>query len=251
MPDLAGQVALVTGGGRGLGRGFAEHIATCGAHVVVAGRRQSALDETVSSIIARGGAASAFALDLKNAEDIDATVSRITSSIGPIAILVNNAGVADSGRAETLELATIDALIDVNFRAPYLTCCAVAQHLIEHGLPGRIINIGTSGTRYYQRRALSALYVATKSAVQRLTETLAIEWAEHAINVNAIVPGMFISDMTRDFVAQHGERVVSRFPRRRFGTSDRLHSTLDYLLSPESDFVTGTCIVVDDAQTGR
>jgi NAD(P)-dependent dehydrogenase (short-subunit alcohol dehydrogenase family) len=249
--ELMGRVAFVTGGGSGLGRRFATTLAQNGATVIVAGRRPEALDQTVTEVTAAGNQAAACPLDVCDASAISTVIGQCEARFGTIDILVNNAAIVDSERAERLGLELIDRVIDTNFRAPFLLATEVARRLMAAGKPGRIVNISTSGVYYYHRRATSALYVATKAAVLRLTETLAMEWAEFNINVNAIVPGMFASDMTRGHIERFGDKVASRFPRRRFGQPAFLDSTLLYLVSPNSHFVTGASIVVDDAQTGR
>jgi NAD(P)-dependent dehydrogenase (short-subunit alcohol dehydrogenase family) len=250
-PELTGRVALVTGGGSGLGRRFAQNLAENGATVIVAGRRLEAIQETAEIINSRRNRAEACQLDVCDAAAITEAIGKCESRLGIIDILVNNAAITDSDRAERLPLQLIDRVIDTNFRAPFLLATEVARRLITAGSPGRIVNISTSGVKYYHRNATAALYVATKAAVLRLTETLAMEWAEFGINVNAIVPGMFMSEMTKSHIEKFGEKVASRFPRKRFGQPDYLDSTLLYLVSPRSHFVTGAHIVVDDAQTGR
>ena len=117
--------------------------------------------------------------------------------------------------------------------------------------PGSIVNLSSVGAYSYNASAASTLYCATKSAVLRLTETLAMEWAPFNINVNAIAPGLFMSEMTEGMVQRVGDRASAKFPRKRIGDPAQLDSTLLYLLSPASEFVTGICIRVDDAQMPR
>jgi NAD(P)-dependent dehydrogenase (short-subunit alcohol dehydrogenase family) len=249
--ELTGRVALVTGSGGGLGRRFAKTLAQNGATVIVVGRRREALDQTVGEITAAGNQAAAFSLDVCDANAISTVVGQCEAQFGTIDILVNNAAIVGSQRAERLSLEQIDQVIDTNFRAPFLLATEVARRLMAASKPGRMVNISSSGIYYYHRGAASALYVATKAAVLRLTETLAMEWAEFNINVNAIVPGMFMSEMTREYIERFGDKVASRFPRKRFGQPEFLDGTLIYLVSPNSHFVTGASIVVDDAQAGR
>jgi NAD(P)-dependent dehydrogenase (short-subunit alcohol dehydrogenase family) len=166
-------------------------------------------------------------------------------------ILVNNAAVADANYATGLSLETIDRVIDVDFRAPFLCSVEAARRLIAGEKPGSIVNISSVGAFHYAPRSAAALYCAAKAGIIRMTETLAIEWARYGINVNAIAPGMFESEMTEGFIARVGDRVRESFPRRRFGVPTDLDSTLLYLVDPASHFVTGTCITVDDGQTSR
>lgn len=248
---LAGRVALVTGASAGLGRGFARVLAAAGAAVVACARRGDALAALVAEIEGAGGRALAHPLDVADAAAIPAAFDAAEAAFGTVDILVNNAAVAEGDRATRLSLETIDRVIAVDFRAPFLLATEAARRLIAAERAGRIVNIASVGAFHYTPNSASALYCAAKAGIIRMTETLAIEWARHGINVNAIAPGMFESEMTGDFIARAGDKVRERFPRQRFGTPDKLASTLLYLVDPASDFVTGACITVDDAQTSR
>ncbi len=248
---LAGKVALVTGASAGLGRGFAQTLAGAGAAVVVCARRGEALTTLVAEIAAAGGRALAHPIDITDAAAIPAVFDAAEAAFGTVDILVNNAGIPDANYATRLSLETIDRVIGVNFRAPFLFATEAAQRLIAAGKPGRIVNLSSVGAFHYTPTSASALYCATKSGIIRMTETLALEWAAYGINVNAIAPGFFESEMTAGFIERVGDKVRDRFPRQRFGTPAKLASTLLYLVDPASDFVTGTCITVDDGQTSR
>lgn len=248
---LDGRVALVTGASAGLGRRFATTLAQAGAAVVVCARRAPALDDLVAEIGRAGGRALAHPLDVADAAAIPRAFDAAEGAFGTVDILVNNAAVADGDHATRLSPETIDRVITVDFRAPFLLATEAARRLIAAERPGRIVNLSSVGAFHYTPTSASALYCAAKAGIIRMTEALALEWARHGINVNAIAPGMFESEMTGDFIARAGDKVRDRFPRRRFGTADRLDSTLLYLVDPASDFVTGTCIIVDDAQTAR
>ena len=249
--SLEGRVALVTGASAGLGRGFARTLADAGAAVVVCARRAEALAALVSGIEASGGRALAHPLDVSDASMVAGAFDVAEAAFGTVDILVNNAAVADANHATKLSLETINRVIDVDFRAPFLLSTEAARRLIAAGRPGRIVNIASVGAFHYTPNSASALYCAAKAGIIRMTETLAIEWARYGINVNAIAPGMFESEMTAGLIERAGDKVRDRFPRRRFGTPEKLASTLLYLTDPASDFVTGTCITVDDAQTSR
>ncbi len=143
----------------------------------------------------------------------------------------------------------IDQVISTNVRAPFILAREVARRLIAHGLPGRIVNI-SSMLAYDYSHAGGSLYSITKATVVRMTEALAVEWARHNINVNAIAPGAFHSEMMDAMIERTGE-FSQRFPRQRMGRSEQLDGTLLYLVSPSSDFVTGTVVKVDDCQHPR
>lgn len=248
---LSGRVALVTGASAGLGRRFASVLAENGAAVVIAARRTDPLERLAAEIRSGGGRALVHAIDLANASGIPRLFDAAEEKFGPVDILVNNAAVADANFATELSLATIDRVIDVDFRAPYLCSVEAARRLMAAEMPGRIVNISSVGAFHYAPRSAAALYCAAKAGIVRMTETLAIEWARFGINVNAIAPGMFESEMTEGYIAHVGDRVRNSFPRQRFGSPADLDSTLLYLVDPASHFVTGTCVTVDDGQTSR
>lgn len=247
--DLKGQTALVTGASSGLGLRFAKVLAACGARVAVAARRVDRLETVVSEIRDAGGTAKAFALDVTEAQQLKDIVPAIEAALGPVSILVNNAGIPDAQRATKMELELIDRVLDVNLRAPFILSCEVARRLMELKAPGRIVNIASMAAYEYGGQG-AALYSITKAGVVRLTEALAVEWAKFNINVNGIAPGAFASEMMDGMLQRVGDITVG-FPRRRIGMPEQLDSTLLYLVSPASDAVTGTVLKVDDGQSRR
>lgn len=248
---LDGRVALVTGASAGLGRRFARVLSDAGAQVVIAARRVDALSQLADEITRSGGHALIHQLDVADAEAIAPAFDAAEQAFGTVDILVNNAAVADGSYATKLSIEAIDRVIAVDFRAPFLLATETARRLIAAGKPGRIVNLSSVGAYHYTPSSAAALYCAAKAGIIRMTETLALEWARYGINVNAIAPGMFESEMTGGFIARAGDTVRERFPRGRFGTPADLDSTLLYLVDPASHFVTGTCITVDDGQTSR
>ncbi len=250
-PDLTGRVAFVTGAGSGLGRRFATILALRGAKVHLVGRRSEPLENLRASLSDQGCIATCDTVDICDAAAVHHAVTQTEKLHGTVDILVNNAGVADGDFATRLDLETIDKVIDTNFRAPFLLCRDVAGRLIEAGKPGRIVNISSVGAFHYTPGSASALYCATKAGIVRMTETLALEWAKFNINVNAIAPGMFYSEMTEAFMERVGDKAIARTSRKRIGDPSYLDSTLLYLVDPNSHFVTGTCVIADDAQVAR
>jgi NAD(P)-dependent dehydrogenase (short-subunit alcohol dehydrogenase family) len=249
--DLSGQVALVTGAAMGLGRRFARVLNSCGAAVALTGRRIELLNELEQDIRSSGGKALSLQLDARDPQAIHICVDRIQQELGLVSILVNNAAVMNNQPATALSLHTIDDLISTNFRAPFLLSVEVARRLIDKATPGRIVNISSIGAYRQSAEATMALYSATKSGILRMTETLAVEWAKHRINVNAIAPGLFRTEMGEAYIRDHEAEIVAPFPRHRVGEPQQLDSTLLYLVSPSSEFVTGICLLVDDAQYSR
>jgi len=188
-------------------------------------------------------------LDVTDAEQLAAVVTTAETQLGPVQILVNNAGIPDAQYATKMPLELIDQVFDTNLRAPYVLSCEVARRLIELQLPGRMVNISSVGGFSYSGGG-AALYSITKAGVNRLTETLAVEWSRYHINVNAIAPGLFASEMSDGMIERMGD-LTRHFPRKRIGQPENLDSTLLYLVSPASAMVTGTVIKVDDGQGGR
>ena len=247
--DLSGRVALVTGTTSGLGRRFAEVIAASGAKVVVTGRRIERLEALAKEIEDKGGVAEPIQLDMQSNDSIMNCVEKAEASLGTIDILVNNAGIPDAQRAHKMSLDLIDSVFDTNLRGPYVLSCEIARRLIAAEKPGRMVNISSVGGFSYSGNG-AALYSITKSAIVRMTECLAVEWARYNINVNAIAPGAFASEMMDGMLERMGD-ISQHFPRKRICDPAQMDSTLLYFLSPASEAVTGTYIKIDDGQGGR
>lgn len=247
--DLKGQVALVTGTTSGLGRRFARVLAACGARVALTGRRTERLAELASEIEAAGGETVSVQLDMQQTDSILAMVDKVEEALGPISILVNNAGIPDAQRAHKMSLELTDAVFDTNLRGPWVLSCEVARRMIAHGNGGRMVNIASIGAFQYSGQG-AALYSVTKMGVVRMTEALAVEWARYGINVNCIAPGAFSSEMMDGMVSRMGD-ITQHFPRKRICDPALMDSTLLYLVSPASEAVTGTCIKIDDGQGPR
>jgi len=143
----------------------------------------------------------------------------------------------------------VDAVFDTNLRGPWILSCEIARRLIKAETPGRMVNISSVGAFHYSGNG-AALYSVTKAALARMTEALAVEWSRYHINVNAIAPGAFSSEMMDGMLERMGD-ISQHFPRKRLGDPAQLDSTLLYLVSPASDAVTGTVIKVDDGQGPR
>jgi NAD(P)-dependent dehydrogenase (short-subunit alcohol dehydrogenase family) len=247
--DLTGQVALVTGASAGLGQRFARVLAAAGAHVAVTARRLDRLEALVAEITAAGGTAQAFALDVTDADQLTAIVGTVEAAMGPVTILVNNAGIPDAQRAVKMSVDLIDRVLDTNVRAPFILACEVARRLIAAKAPGRIVNIASMAAYGYSGNG-AALYSTTKGAVVRMTEALSVEWAKNNINVNAIAPGAFSSEMMDGMLERMGD-IAKYFPRQRIGAPEQMDSTLLFLVSPASECVTGTVIKIDDGQSSK
>lgn len=247
--DLTGQVALVTGASSGLGVRFAKVLAASGAKVAITGRRLDRLEAVAGEIRSAGGTALPLQLDVTDADQLLAVVGKAEAELGTVTILVNNAGIPDAQRAVKMSVELIDKVLDTNVRAPYILSCEFARRLMAANKGGRIVNIASAAAFDYGGNG-AALYSISKSAVVRMSEALAVEWAKFHINVNAIAPGAFSSEMMDGMLTRMGD-ITQHFPRGRLGDPAQLDSTLLYLVAPASEFVTGTCIRVDDGQHHR
>lgn len=250
-PELSGRIALVTGASSGLGQRFARVLAAAGATVIIAGRRESRLRQLANEITASGGAVITQVMDISDGPALPGLIEQLTREHGLIDILVNNAAMGQTGNSLDTPATAADELLFTNLRAPFILCNEIARHLITAQRPGNIVNLSSVGAYHYSTGTHAALYCACKAAIIRLTEALAMEWAQHGINVNAIAPGLFRTEMTDTHLAHYGDAILKRMPRKRAGEPAQLDSTLLYLLSPASEFITGICIRVDDAQFPR
>jgi NAD(P)-dependent dehydrogenase (short-subunit alcohol dehydrogenase family) len=247
--DLSGQVALVTGASAGLGARFAQVLAAAGAKVALCARRADKLEEVAAKIRAAGGEALAIPMDVTDADQLIGAVAKAENELGTVTILVNNAGIPDAQRAHKMPVELIDRVLDINLRAPYILSCEVARRLMAAEQPGRIVNISSSAHYGYVGNG-AALYAITKTGVARMTEALSVEWAKYHINVNAIAPGMFMSEMLEGMFDRMGD-LSQHVVRKRACDPAQLDSTLLYLVSPASECVTGAIIRVDDGQSAR
>ncbi|HCB34656.1 MAG TPA: short-chain dehydrogenase [Acidimicrobiaceae bacterium] len=243
--DLCGQTALVTGTTSGLGRRFATVLAACGARVAVCGRRVERLDELAGELRADGAEVLVLPLDVTDTEAVLAAVGTAEDALGPVRILVNNAGKPDARLALKMDAAFVDEMVATNLTSLFHLSCEVTRRLRKAELPGRIVNISSMAA--YSAGPGTSMYAVTKSAVVRMTEMLALEFARYGVNVNAIAPGAFESEMMDGMLERMGD-ITAGFPRRRLGKPSQLDSTLLYLVSPASEAVTGACIKVHDGQ---
>lgn len=249
---LAGQVAVITGASGGLGLHFAQLLARQGAAVALAARRTDRLNAAVDAIEAEGGRALAVALDVADADVIGPAFDQVEQTLGPVSILINNAGVSGDGRALDLTAETWDQTFDVNVRGVFFAAQAAARRMIASGVAergeARIVNVASVAS-YTVLPGLSA-YCASKAAVAMLTKGLAREWARHRIAVNAICPGYIETEINADwFATEAGQAQVRGFPRRRLLQPRDLDAALMMLAGPAAASITGTLVTVDDGQS--
>lgn len=244
---LEGKTALVTGASTGLGRQMALTLARAGARVALAARSVDKLEALADEIAGFDGRAMPFALDVRDADAIRATVDGVETELGPIHILVNNAGVSVAKRPEDFTDDDYDYVVETNLKGPWFLAQAVGRRMIAHGHGGKIINIAS--LLALKPLGQLTLYGMTKAAITQMTKQLALEWARHDIQVNALCPGYIETEMNRaHWESDAGKKLLSRFPRRRLGAPDVLDGMLLLLASDQSDFITGAVIPVDDGQ---
>ncbi|OYQ28838.1 short-chain dehydrogenase [Sandarakinorhabdus cyanobacteriorum] len=247
--DLTGQLAIITGASSGLGARFARVLAAAGATVAVCARRVDRLEALVADITAAGGKARAFALDAADQAQCVGLAERVEAELGPVSILINNAGIPDAARAHKVSLELYNQVMAVNVNAPWLLSTSLAARRLADGGALRIVNMASMAAFEYNGHG-AALYSMTKAAVVRMTEVLSVEWAKFPINVNAIAPGAFASEMMDGMMSRMGD-ITQHFRRKRLGDPAMMDSTLLYLVSPAGEAVTGTIIKIDDGQSNR
>jgi NAD(P)-dependent dehydrogenase (short-subunit alcohol dehydrogenase family) len=242
--DLTGQVALVTGASSGIGRHLAELLAAAGAKVALAARRVDMLAEAAREIAAAGGQGLPIECDVTRSDSVAAAVATAEAELGPLTILVNNAGVVVAKPLLQHTAADWDYVLDTNLKGAWLMAREFAQHLVDRQRPGRIVNIASVlGVRTI---AQLPSYTAAKAGLIHLTQVLAMELARYGILVNAIAPGYVETDFNREFLASDaGKKLAARIPLRRVGQPGDLDGPMLLLASPAGAYITGAVIAVD------
>lgn len=245
--DLAGRVAVVTGGNGGIGRSLALGYASAGASVAIIGRNENKNQQVLGELQQIGHPALAVPLDLSNRGGLQPAMQAIEADLGPVDILVNNAGIVSiSGGIMQESPEDWDSVIETQLNAVFLLSKLSARSMMERKA-GKIINIGSMYS--YFGSGLVPSYSAAKGAIVQLTKSMAIEFAPHNIQVNAIAPGFIETEMTAPVrtaeMKEMNDEIIARTPAGRWGLPDELVGTAVFLASRASDFVTGTLIRVD------
>ena len=245
--DLTGQVALITGGSRGLGLQIAEALGEFGATIAIAARKQAELDEAVAHLKAQGIEAFAVAAELGQATAAQALVDAVMAQSGRIDILVNNAGASWGAPAEDHTPDQWMRVMDLNLNGLFFVTQAVGRAWMIPQRRGRIINVASvAGLKGNQTGSLGTIaYNTSKGGVVNFTRALAAEWGRHGITVNALAPGWFPSRMTRGTLAQHGEAFAARTPLGKLGGPDDLKGAALLFASAASGHITGQILAVD------
>jgi gluconate 5-dehydrogenase len=244
QPDLTGKVALVTGGGKGIGKSIALGLAQCGAKVVVAARTAAEIEAVADEIRSTGGEAVAQVTDITLSDQIDALVEAALHSFGGIHILVNNAARSFFRPLMDLREDGFDKIFDTNVKGTFLLSRAVAKVMMGQG-GGRIVNITTVGAE--RGGAMMGVYHASKSAVKMLTMCMAVEWAPFNILVNAVGPGLTRTHFSQPIWAnpEVERQLVTRVPMARLAEPEDIVGAVLFLCSDASQFVTGQSFYVD------
>ncbi|MFD2639958.1 SDR family oxidoreductase [Piscibacillus salipiscarius] len=244
--DLNGKVAIVTGGGRGLGQQIAEGFAESGANVVVCSRKLEACEEVSEQLNQMGVKSIAVKCDVTNQEDIQNVVDRTLDEFGKIDILVNNSGATWGAPVVDMPLEAWNKVFTVNATGTFLMSQAVGKVMIEQK-QGKIINISSiAGLKGSDPNLMDTIgYNSSKGAVISFTRDLAVKWGPHGIHVNAIAPGFFPTKMSKVLIEQGGDEFLKGTPLRKFGSDSDLKGVALFLASDASNFVTGDVIEVD------
>ena len=248
---LDDRVAVITGGSRGLGKQMGTSLAEAGASVVLCSRTEESVQSAADEITKQTGqACRGYACDVSDAGQTEALVARVLDEFGQVDILVNNAGINIRGPIEDLTLEHFLEVQAINVTGVWLMCRAVARHMKERGY-GRVINVGS---------ILSLIsipdrtpYATSKGGVLQMTRTLALEWADHGITVNAILPGPFATEMNLPLLndPEKYKQFAAQIPLGRWGELEEIGGLALYLASDASSFVTGAGITIDGGWTAR
>jgi NAD(P)-dependent dehydrogenase (short-subunit alcohol dehydrogenase family) len=248
--DLSGKIAVVTGGNRGIGFAIARGLAKAGATAIIANRKAAEGQKAAQSLKKEGLKAAAIPVDVTDASSIAAMVEKAVSDFGKIDILVNNAGVVLRKPAADVSVEEWDYLMNINLRGVFFCCQAVGREMIKNK-KGKIINISSNVSNRLQ--PIRSVYCTSKAGINHLTRALALEWAEHNINVNVLAPTVTITDINRKFfVEEHPEALewhLKLTPMGRVATPEDYVGTAIFLASSASDYVTGQVVFVDGGVT--
>lgn len=246
--SLAGKVALVTGGSRGLGRAMAQALGEAGAAVAITARGAGELEQAAAELSDAGIVAVPVRTDITDVDQVDSMVEAVSTKLGPIDVLVNNAGISIPGPALDTPDPEWNRVFATNVDALWYCSRAVGRRMIERRT-GTIVNIGSMSAMIVNRPLWQPAYLASKAAVHQLTKALAAEWAPHGVRVNALAPGYFLTEMSPVDQPRFQPWCVEPAPMKRYGEPEELGPAVVFLASDASSFMTGSVLVVDGGFT--
>ena len=249
--QLEGNVAIVTGGARGLGKAMATALAQAGAHLIIADRNIEEAQKTANDLQKEGRETLALQIDVTRPEQVEQMVHATVEKFHKIDVLLNNAGIGMNVNIEDMAFSDWQRVMDVNLNSVFLVSQAVGRRMIQQKR-GSIINVSSMSGIIVNTPLNQAAYNTSKAGVIMLTKSLAVEWAKHNIRVNTIAPGYMQTEMTRAVLEEGGETVrtwIDLTPLKRLGTPDDLQGIALYLASDASSFATGGVFSVDGGYT--
>jgi len=250
--SLQGQVAVVTGASGGLGAHFARLLAGQGAAVALTARRLDKVEALAGELAGAGHRAMALRLDVADAEAIGPALDEVEAALGPVSILVNNAGVGGEGLALDVSLEELDRTFAVKVRGTFIAAREAARRMIASGVAergsGRIVNLASIASQTVLPGL--SVYCGSKAAVAMMTKGMAREWARRGIAVNALAPGYIETEINAHWwPTEGGQKQLKGFPRRRLMQESDLDAAFLMLVGPAASAITGSLIVVDDGQS--
>jgi gluconate 5-dehydrogenase len=242
--SVRGRNVLITGSSRGLGFSLAKGFANCGARVVLNGVDRERLDKAVRELRDLGGAVEGRAFDVSRPEEVGRAVDDIEEHIGPISVLINNAGIHRRSPLEDMSLADWQKVLDVNLTSAFIVGQAVVKHMKKRR-QGKIINITSLNAEMV--RPTIGNYCAAKGGLKMLTKSMATEWGKYNLNINAIGPGYFLTDLTKKLAddPEFDAWVKKEVPLARWGNPEELIGTAIFLASEASSYISGFTVYVD------
>ncbi|HVT08559.1 MAG TPA: glucose 1-dehydrogenase [Polyangia bacterium] len=249
--DVAGRVALVTGAARGIGRACAIALARAGADVALGLRAHDAPGDVADVVRGLGRRALPLQMDVTRRSEIAAAVAEAARAFGRIDILVNNAGIGPPAPAESVTEQDFDATLAVNLKGTFFVSQEVGRLMIRTGAGGRIVNLSSQAG--FVALPTESVYCMTKAAIAHLTKCLAVEWAPHGVNVNAVAPTFIRTPGTVKWLADESFRrdLLARIPLGRVGEPPDVAAAVVYLASPAAAMITGTTLLIDGGWTAR
>ena len=242
--DLRGKIAVIVGGSSGIGRVISRGLAEAGADLIPTARRSDLVDQAAGEVEALGRRSLRVCCDVNDRNSLEAVMQAVVKEFGKVDILVYAAGITRREPFLDVKEERWREVVETNLTGAFHTCQTFGRHMVDRGY-GRIINIASLGS--YLGLSGVAAYAASKAGLASLTRTLAVEWARHHVCVNAIVPGVFLTDMNKQLLegTARGQELLTRTPMKRFGRAEELVGGAVFLASDAASFVTGTMLHID------